>query len=405
MHKFRHTCRLCSSANLKQVLRLAPTALCDAYLQEPRHQDVYPLNLCLCFDCGFVQIDCVIDPEEIYRDYLFVTTSSSPLRKHFRSYVDDALNRVEKPNEATVVDIGSNEGTLLNEFQIKGCRVLGIEPAREIARTANQMGIRTIPEFFGSEIIPEILSQTGPADIVTVNNLFANVDNLEEFVTNIKKILKTAGLLVIESSYLKDMLDNLVFDFIYHEHLSYFSFTPLYLFFKKFEMNLFDARPVPTKGGSLRYFISNSQHPSEIPATASDWLKRERDGRLTEADTYKQFNDRIGKSRSDLIDVLQQYDKSQVVGYGASATSTTLIASFGLDRYLGFLVDDFKAKQDTFSPGVHLRVSDPKEIYTDAVEVVVILAWRYADEIIRRNEKFRGVFVIPLPTLRVVAQS
>ena len=180
---------------------------------------------------------------------------------------------------------------------------------------------------------------------------------------------------------------------------------PPFTYFKKFEMNLFDARPVPTKGGSLRYFISNSQHPSEIPATASDWLKRERDGRLTEADTYKQFNDRIGKSRSDLIDVLQQYDKSQVVGYGASATSTTLIASFGLDRYLGFLVDDFKAKQDTFSPGVHLRVSDPKEIYTDAVEVVVILAWRYADEIIRRNEKFRGVFVIPLPTLRVVAQS
>ena len=403
MATIRSTCRLCGSSQIDTVLELKPTALCDAYLTEVRAQERYPLNLCLCRGCGFVQIDCVVDPEEIYRDYIFVTTSSSPLSQHFCEYTKDVLKRTNTLPESTVVDIGSNDGTLLKAFKQKGCSVIGIEPAREIARSANSAGIKTIPEFFTPDIAAEITSSFGHVDLVTVNNLFANVDDLDGFVGSVYSILKDGGYLVVESSYLKDMIDNMVFDFIYHEHLSYFSVTPLVQFFDKWGMTLVDVIPVETKGGSLRYFIEKKKDSAKVTDQLRAMIESEKQSELDQARTYERFAQKIEESKNALKRALESYAKNATVGYGASATSTTLIETFELQDDLGLLVDDFDAKQGTYSPGTHIRVGSPEAIYGGDVEVVVILAWRYADQIMRNHKDFRGVFIIPLPELRVVS--
>lgn len=399
----RKTCRLCSSERLDLALKLNPTALCDAYLLERKEQETYPLNLCLCAACGFVQIDCVIDPEKIYRDYIFVTTSSSPLTSHFSQYAEDALSRTKLEKNVSVIDIGSNDGTLLRAFKAKGCSVQGVEPAIEIAQQASASGIPTIPEFFTPSVAKQIVDSSGQTDIVTVNNLFANVDDLDEFVRSVNVVLREGGFLIVESSYLKDMLENMVFDFIYHEHLSYFSIRPLIKFFRKHQMTLVDAVSVETKGGSLRYFIQKTENQPEVTDGLQALIEVERAAALDQLATYRRFSERIESAKTALHDFLKHQTKESVVGYGASATSTTLIGMFELQDYLGCLVDDFDAKQGTFSPGNHIPVKAPSILEHEEIKVVVILAWRYAEEIMKKHAYFQGLFVIPLPELKIVS--
>ena len=250
----KQDCRLCGSKNIEIVLPLQKSPLCDAYLERQRKQEFYDLNLCLCNECSFVQIDTVIDPETIYRDYIYVTKSSPGLQKHFKEYSADVCNFLNLNESNLTIDIGSNDGTLLSFFQQKGHNVLGIEPSKKAANSANENGIETLSEFFDKNLADLIVDQRGKASLITINNLFANVENLNEFVGNIDTLLDDDGVLVIESSYLLDMIDNMVFDFIYHEHLSYFSILPLVRFFEQFDMQLIHVHEVSTKGGSLRYY-------------------------------------------------------------------------------------------------------------------------------------------------------
>ena len=231
-------CRLCKSDVLNTVLPLADSPLCDAYITEKKVQKYYPLKLSQCGDCGFVQIDCVVDPEIIYRDYIYVTTSSSGLKNHFKSYADDVFGYLKLPSKSLVVDVGSNEGTLLSFFQQKNCNVLGIEPSIKTAKNATEKGIETLPEFFNLDLSKEIVERYGNASLITINNLFANIDDLHNFAQGLESLLADDGVLVIESSYLLDMVNNMVFDFIYHEHLSYFSIIPLVSFFRKLGIKL-----------------------------------------------------------------------------------------------------------------------------------------------------------------------
>ena len=404
-HYIRQTCRLCKSEDLVLVLNLTPTALCDAYTKVQKSAEVYPLNLYLCRACGFVQIDCVVDPETIYRDYLFVTTSSLPLQEHFASYAKDIVMRLSGRPDPLVVDLGSNEGTLLGEVSKLGLRVLGVEPAVEIAEKASRDGVPTLPEFFDEKVVKHVKRTQGLADAVTVNNLFANVDDLHSFVANVKDILKPGGLFIVESSYLGDMIENMVFDFIYHEHLSYLSVKPLKQFFKQQKMSLIDVLRVDTKGGSLRYYASNSSADNSTTLNVDDWLKLENKKGLCEVARYDQYAEKILKGKADLNIFLSDYKKESVIGYGASATSTTLIYHYDLSSKLDCLVDDNPAKVSTFSPGLNIPVCETKEIYRAGVEVVVILAWRYAKEIIRKHSRFKGVFVIPLPELVIHQES
>ena len=397
----RKNCRLCDSGNIKVVLPLQKSPLCDAYLEQPKDQEFYNLNLCLCNECGFVQIDTVVEPETIYRDYIYVTTSSPGLKKHFERYALEVCSFLYLDESNLTVDIGSNDGTLLGFFKQRGHNVLGIEPSIKAANSANRNGIETLSEFFDIGLANAIANQYGKASLITINNLFANVDNLKEFVDGINVLLDSNGVLIIESSYLLDMIDNMVFDFIYHEHLSYFSILPLVDFFKQFDMQLIHVLQVGTKGGSLRYYWARNDSKWNPSVNVKELILEETKA-LINIEKFKDYETRIETIKFQLLEFLEKHKENKIVGYGASATSTTLISHFGLHKYFSYLVDDNTSKINTYSPGYHLPVFSSKRLIEDKPDIIVILAWRFEEEILKKLEFFQGIVVIPLPIFKEI---
>ncbi|MAF20111.1 MAG: methyltransferase [Parcubacteria group bacterium] len=406
----RDTCRLCQSKNLEVVLSLEPTPLCDAYVLAERLKEVqetYPLDLYLCRDCGYVHLTYVVDPENIYTDYLYVTTSSMGLADHFQLYSKEVLRRLNPISDSLIIDLGSNDGTLLSFFKKQGMRVLGIEPAREIATKTTNLGVETLPEFFTSEMADKIEEKYGFAKIITINNLFANIDDLDDTVEGVCKLLSPDGVFVMESSYLGDMIKNMVFDFIYHEHLSYFSVKPLLKFLDRFNMELIDVQRVPTKGGSLRYYIQKNGGPRAVSAFVDEMVVYENDHRLDLVETYETFSNEINARKSDLTNMISKLQKEgkTFAGFGGSATTTTLMYHFDLCDKIEYIVDDNPAKHNTYSPGCHIPVLSSEEIYERKPGYVIMFAWRYFEPITKKHQRFLdqgGHFIVPLPELEVI---
>ena len=418
----KQACRLCKSDLLKTVLSLANSPLCDAYLMIKKKQKFYPLTLNQCTHCGFVQINCAVRPNFLIREYfektqpsgvgnipsysqemLYIPHSLEPksLKKHFKSYANDVCKYVNLDFQCFVVDIGSNDGTFLSCYEGGKYRVLGIEPSVYKARDATNRGIETLPEFFSLELSKGIVTRYGNASLITINNLFANIDNLHDFTKGLEYLLADDGVLVIESSYLLDMINNTVFDFIYHEHLSYFSIIPLVEFFKKFGMKLIRVEHVRTKGGSLRYYWVKESSNMPVDSSVAECIATEEKA-LDNEGFFKQFETRIEQAKKELIDILDIHKNQKIIGYGASATSTTLISHFGLNYYLSALVDDNPGKIGTYSPGYHIPVKNSNSLHENPPDVVIILAWRYHKEIHQIISSLNCKIIVPLPKLTIL---
>ncbi|MDD2752732.1 MAG: methyltransferase domain-containing protein, partial [Candidatus Omnitrophica bacterium] len=251
----RDTCRLCGSKNLKLALRLAPTPSGDAYVVEKdleQSEEFFALDIVLCLDCGHAQLWEVVNPDLLYSGYTYTSSVSSGLAAHFKDYADSVLDGFKFPEKSLVLDIGSNDGTLLSFFQKRGMQVLGIDPAAHIAKQATQKGIQTLAGFFTQDFARKIKQERGPVAIITANNVFANIDNLDDIIAGVKILLAQDGVFVMETSYLMDVLEKMLIETVFHEHLSYFSLRPLQSFFKRHGMQVVDVKRVATKGGSLR---------------------------------------------------------------------------------------------------------------------------------------------------------
>ena len=406
----RETCRLCGSSTLEVVLPLTPTSLADAYISADHlheKQPVYPLDLYLCRDCGFSQLLDIVIPQVIYLDYIYETVSSLGLVDHFRRYADEMISTIRPPANALVVDIGSNDGTLLSFFKKRGMRVLGVDPAREIALSATAAGIKTLATFFTFDLASQILNERGPATIITANNLYANVDDLATLTEAIHHLLSPDGVFVFESFYLADWMQNMVFDFTYHEHLSYFSVKPLVSFFQRHNMELIDVKRVPTKGGSIRCTIQRSGGPRPVSPAVAKLVEMETKLGLQRAETFKSFATRIDQAKEQTLEFIRSLSAQgkSLAGFGASATTTTLVYHFDLGDKLNFIADDYPAKQDLYSPGYHIPVLAPQALYERKPDYVLILAWRYAEPIIENHKVFieqGGKFIVPLPKLKII---
>ena len=395
-------CRLCRSKKLSTVLPLNKSPLCDAYLKNKKKQQFYDLKLCLCNSWKFVQIDTVVDPKIIYRDYIYVTTSSLGLVDHFKNYTNDICKTLKFRNKKFVIDIGSNDGTLLSYFQKKKHRVLGVEPSHRSVVEAKKNGIDSICEFFDDKIAKKIINNYGFADFISINNLFANVEDLNTFTTNLELILAPDGVIAIESSYLLNMINNMVFDFIYHEHLSYLSIFPLEVFFNKFGLRLIRIQKVGTKGGSLRYFIARNNSKWKIDKSVKKFKKIEKEFNISKK-IFINFNKKINIINKELINYLFKNKDSNIIGYGASATTTTLISHFKLNKKFKYLVDENPGKINTYSPGFHIPVYSAKKLKIDNPDIIVILAWRYKKQIIAKLKKMnlKTIVVTPIPKLQI----
>lgn len=409
----RSDCRLCHSTDLVVALHLTPTPPADAYVPPERAdvvQKCFPVDMYLCRDCGFVQLLDVVRPEAIYGDYLYETSSSLGLVEHFDGYAEEVLTRIEPEQGALVVDIGSNDGSLLRSFQRRGMTVLGVDPAGEIARRATESGVETLPEFFTVELARRLRDERGPAAIVTANNVIANIDDMDEVTRAVRELLAPDGVFVLESFHLGDLVRNMVFDFFYHEHLSAFAVRPLIPFFERHGLQLVDALRVPTKGGSLRYTVQLADGPRAPSPAVAALAEKEREQGLDGVELFERFAQQIGAAKRDVLErvhALRAEGKS-VAGYGASATTTTMIYHFDLGDEIDVIFDDFEAKQGLLSPGLHIPVVASDELYERRPDAVVVFAWRYWAPIARKHARYLeegGTFLVPMPELRVIERA
>lgn len=369
-------------------------------------QDRVPLTLAFCPHCNLVQLRETVDPERLFRDYVYLSSNSASFVAHAGALAGRlVLERALDPT-SRVVEIASNDGYLLKHYAQAGIPVLGIEPARNIATIARERGIETIEEFFSVPLAQRLVAGGVRADIIHANNVLAHVAGLTDTVAGIASLLKPSGIAVIEAPYLFDFLDRLEFDTVYHEHLCYFALTPLVRLFADAGLEIFSVERVQMHGGSLRIFV---RHPQAAPPAASveALLEEERHRRVGDIATYRGFADRVRSFAPTFRDFLVSLraKRCSIAGYGASAKGATLLNYCGIGTdLLDFVADLSPLKQGRVMPGVGIQIVPPSELRARQPDYVVLLAWNFADEIARQQADYLragGRFIVPIPNPHV----
>jgi len=413
-YRTRDACALCraSGESLQRVLSLAPTPPANEFVttqQCASGQDTIPLTLLLCRACGHVQLAEIVDPQRLFGEYVYVSGTSPVFVEHFRRYAADMIARFGIGAGSLVVEAGSNDGTLLRQFQTQGApRVLGIDPASEIARQARESGIPTVEGFFTPALASSLRAEHGSAALICANNVFAHAEDLSGFTDGVKAFLAPAGVFVFEVSYLADVVEKLLFDTIYHEHLSYHAVTPLVNFFAEHGLRLFHCERIDTHGGSLRCFVGHADSAHQRSEAVDTLLQLERDLQLFSPTTYDRFKTRVSQRAEELQQRLAEIRSrgGRVAGFGAPAKLTTLMHEFGLNRdSIDFIIDDSAWKQGLFTPGTHIPVVPSSELYQRKPDWCVVFAWNFADSIIAKHAAYAdqgGRFLVPLPQMREI---
>jgi len=404
-------CRSCGSASLRLILSLGRTPLANALLtaeQLDRPEPVYPLDVVFCADCALVQIAETVPPEALFSDYLYFSSFSDTMLAHAEALVGELAGARGLNAESLVVEIASNDGYLLQFYQRRGVRVLGIEPAANIAQVAErERGIPTLCEFFGAEVGERLRAEGRTADVIHAHNVLAHVADLNGVVRGIAALLKPGGVAVIEAPYVKDLIDSREFDTIYHEHLCYFSLTALDRLFTRHGLAIADVRRVPIHGGSLQVHVMRAEMAARGAATQA-LLDEEAAWGVDDFVFYAGFARAVEALRADLRALLGGL-KAQgctIAAYGASAKGSTLLNYFGIGaETLGFVADRSTYKQGRYTPGTHLPICAPTKLLEAQPDYTLLLTWNFAAEILDQQAEYRrrgGQFIIPIPQVRVV---
>lgn len=400
----RSDCRLCGCAKLTTVLELAPTPPANEFVRpEDPPQELIPLYLAQCDACGHVQLPVVVDPQRLFANYVYVSGTSPSFVEHFHKYAVECSSMLRKDD--LVVDVGSNDGTLLRHFKNLGMRVFGVDPAKAIADQANASGIPTAPAFFTREFAAVVRSTSGAATLVTANNVFAHADDLTEIALGARDLLDSEhGRFVFEVQYLVRLIEDTLFDMVYHEHLSYHSLTPLVPFFDRLGMTLVDAELVDTHGGSIRCTVA----PHGGMAVTPRLLKLLAvEAEALQSGCFEDMRRRIRLADEEMIYFLTdaKVNDLRIAGYGAPAKLTTLCHEFGIDADdIAYVVDDSPWKQGLLTPGTRIPVCSALRLKVDVPDAIVIFAWNFADQIAAklRASGFTGKIIAPLPTYREI---
>ncbi len=406
----RTNCRLCGGSYLSEVLRLEPTPPANAFISEAQinqPQPTFPLAVFFCEECFHLQLLDVIDPAVLFKNYVYVTGTSHLFVRHFENYVAFVMSEYAPAVGSLVLDIGSNDGTLLKAFKKAGFRVLGVDPARDIAAKANADGIKTIAGFFTSDVVSDIRSKHGTASVISANNVFAHIDDLGVVLDGVQDLLGDDGVFICEVSYLVDVLDQTLFDTIYHEHLAYHSVGPLVPFMESHKMELIGATRSNSHGGSLRVVAQKAGGGRAISSSVAELVDLEKKKGLDKSKTYREFGNRIEVLKAELTGLLRRKktEGCSIAAFGAPAKATTLMYHFCIgEDIIDFIVDDSPLKQGLYSPGMHIPVVPSKAIYDKKPDYIVILAWNFAVSIMEKHRAFKesgGKFIVPLPTLEI----
>ena len=393
LNSYKFDCRSCGNRNLKRIVSLGFQPLANNLLNKENDEcELYPLELNYCENCHNCQLSVSVDPKKMFSNYLYLSSVSDTFKKHFieaaKKYVKEFKLSAKK---SYIIDIGSNDGVALKPFRDLGFKkILGIEPAKNLAKMANKNKIKTINCFLEEKNLKKIKKN---ADLILASNVFAHSDKLKEMANCMLKLLNSKGTIIIEVQYLLNTLQDLTFDNIYHEHYNYWSLTSLINFFKQFKAKIVKAEKINTHGGSLRVFIKKDKN-SKIDKSVKILLDEENKFGLTKFSTYKKFAEKVYTIKKNVKNNIQKLKSNgkKIIGYGSPAKATTSLNFFGVSKEIDFIVEDNKLKHGKFIPGVNIPIVS-KEKITDKNNTIIVLAWNFFDDIKKNNLQLSEDFI------------
>ena len=406
-------CRMCDSQKLFKFLDLGKTALADRFMREPqlvRPEYEYPLEVMMCEDCGLAQLSVVVDPQLLYcEEYPYESSTTKAGARHWTEFAETTARMLGLGANDLVVDAGSNVGVLLSKFRDQGARVLGVDPADNIAQIARDNGIDTISAFFNLETAKKVVASHGNATVLTGTNVFAHIHDLAGFAAAADHLLNQKGVVIVEMPYFGELLQNLEYDTIYHEHLSYVALSPAAKYFERYGFEIFEVQRRDIHGGSFRLF-ARRKGSSDKPAAdiVGQLLEMEKREGLQDPARLKAFAEAVATNREELRGLINQLhaDGKRVAAVSAPAKGMTLLNYCGLGRdLLDFVTEKSKLKIGRYTPGTRIQVVSDDVLIRERPDYALLLAWNFSEEIMANLKQYSdagGKFIIPIPNPRIV---
>jgi 2-polyprenyl-3-methyl-5-hydroxy-6-metoxy-1,4-benzoquinol methylase len=404
-----YRCRICGHHGLVLTLPLGQQPLANSLLTQEhlsQPEPTYPLDLAVCLNCAGVQILDMVDPEKIFFDYLYFSSFSDTMLAHCQEIATRLIHNHQLNERSLVVEVASNDGYLLQYFKQAGIPVLGVEPARNVAKVAQEKGINTLVDFFNTATAQKMVAEGYQADVVLANNVLAHVPEINDFVEAFRLILKPHGVVVIETPYVYHLIEDCKFDTIYHEHLFYYSLTTLKHLFEQHQLTLVDVEDIKMHGGSLR--VTFAHQGQSMPSERVEIMLRQEKAWAANLDYYLRFAARVERLHATVVDVLRglKIQGKTIAAYGAAAKGSTFINTFNIGQnYIDFVIDRSPYKQNRYMPGHHIPIYGPDYLQSHPVDYLLVFTWNFAQEIMMQQSAFAeqgGRFIVCIPHLTIL---
>ncbi len=412
--KRAETCRMCKSQTLIEYLDLGQTPPADQFRTE-EERDVpeiaYPLKVAVCDSCGLSQLTHIVDPRVLYQfDYPYESSTTATGKKHWDSFAQAVCARLNLPEKSLVVDVGSNVGTLLSSFRDRGMSVAGVDPAPNIVEIANEEGVPTICAFYSVDAAKEVAQKHGTAKAIVGTNVFAHIDDIDEVFAANAALLDTDGVFIFESPYFGNLLRELQYDTVYHEHLSYLSLKPVTLLAERFGKEVFAVEESAIHGGAFRVYIG-TKGVRPIDESVTKMLAEEERSGMHALNTLTEFAERVAQNRHDLMSLIERLttEGKKIAVVSTPAKGMTLLNYCGItNRHVAFATEKARLKIGRFTPGSRIPIKSDEALLSEGADYALLLAWNFAPEIMKNNQTFveqGGKFIIPIPTPRIVPEA
>lgn len=414
VNSFRHykNCRFCFSANIQEVINLGYVPLAGGFIKKNRlseQENFYPLTLSFCINCYLLQTNNVVDEDILFKNYFYHSSSIQTLVDHFKNTVDELLEQFKNHSNTLLIEIGCNDASLIKYALTKGFKAVGVDPATNIVQPLIRKGLPLINTYFTDLVANEIIKKHRKADIIFSSNTLAHIENMHPVFKGVKNLLKNDGIFIFETHYLGKLIKQYQYDMIYHEHHYYYSLLTLQKILNMYNLEVYDIQPIPIHAGSMRYYVQHRNGKQKVSRNVKELLILEKKEKLHKVETFLQYNNKIEHTKKTLVTLLKSLKKKNktIAGYGASGRGTIMINYCELDNtYLDYVIDDAPTKQGNYTPGIHHKIVS-SEVLTkkNRPDYVLLFAWSFKDEIIKRNMKYRelgGKFITPLPKVKIL---
>tara|TARA_Y200000002_G_scaffold382883_1_gene401866 strand:+ start:549 stop:1814 length:1266 start_codon:yes stop_codon:yes gene_type:complete len=412
-NKTDFVCGICNESDLSLIINFGEFALAGAFLKSEdfKNEKKFPIRLCFCNNCFTVQIIDRLDPKILFQDYFYFSSSIETLRSHFKQYAKDVTSRFLDPSKSTVLEFGCNDGVLLKPLADLGIKnVIGVDPAKNVISNIDDKRIIIKNDYLNEQVAHEIVKKFGKVDMILANNVYAHIDNMQGTTSIIKNTLNENGVFIFEVHYLDKVIQEMHYDFIYHEHLYYHSLLSLTEHFKRYHMTIFDIKPISIHGGSLRFYVckNSSHYASQISEAVKSLLIEEQKKGYDKFISFQNFSNKISTMKKDLINLLKKLKSNgyTIAGYGASGRANTILQYCGIGQDLiSYMIDDAPAKQGYFTPGSHLKIF-PSSVLLEKKppDYIVVFAFSFFDEILKKNKNYidsGGRMILPIPKVKI----